>query len=143
MKARVAKGKGIVSRILTILEGIPFGEFYFEIAVVLRNALLVSSMLCNSECWYNVTKAELDLLETIDVQFLRRTLKVPKSTPKEMLYLELGCVPFRQLIQKRRILFLHYILNESNESLMYRFLQSQILNRKKKDWITQVLTDIK
>ena len=110
--------------------------------MVLRNALLVSSMLCNSECWYNVTKAELDLLETIDVQFLRRTLKVPKSTPKEMLYLELGCVPFRQLIQKRRILFLHYILIESKDSLIYRFLQCQLLNRKENDWITQVLTDI-
>ena len=142
VKARVAKGKGIVSRILTILEGIPLGEFYFEIAMVLRNALLVSSMLCNSECWYNVTKAELDLLETIDVQFLRRILKVPKSTPKEMLYLDLGCVPFRQIIQKRRILFLHYILNESQDSLMYRFLQCQLLNRKKRDWITQALTDI-
>ena len=48
IKARVAKGKGIVTRIMTILEGIPFGQFYFEIAVILRNSLLVSSMLCNS-----------------------------------------------------------------------------------------------
>ena len=143
VKARVAKGKGIVSRILTILEGIPFGEFYFEIAVILRNALLVSSMLCNSEAWYNVTKSEMDLLETVDNQFLRSVLKAPKSTPKEMLFLELGCIPFKELIRKRRILFLHYILNENKESMMYRFLQTQISNMKKKDWIYQVLTDIK
>jgi hypothetical protein len=83
VKARVAKGKGIMSRILTILEGIPFGEFYFEIAVILRNALLVSSMLCNSEAWYNVSKPELDLLETVDNQFLRSVLKAPKSTPND------------------------------------------------------------
>ena len=102
MKARVAKGKGIVSRILTILEGIPFGEFYFEIAVILRNALLVSSMLCNSEAWYNVSKSEMDLLETVDNQFLRSVLKAPKSTPKEMLFLELGCIPFKELIRKRK-----------------------------------------
>ena len=73
MKARIKQGKGIVTRILTILEGIPFGDFYFEIGVLLRNALLVSSMLCNSEAWWNVTKTELDLLETIDVKFLRNT----------------------------------------------------------------------
>jgi hypothetical protein len=143
VKARMAKGKGIVSRILTILEGIPFGEFYFEIAVILRNALLVSSMLCNSEAWYNVSKSEMDLLETVDNQFLRSVLKAPKSTPKEMLFLELGCIPFRELIRKRRILFLHYILNENKESMMFRFLQTQISNMKKKDWIFQVLTDIK
>jgi hypothetical protein len=101
----VAKGTGIVNRIMTILEGIPFGKFYFEVAVILRNSLLVSSMLCNSESWYNVTKPELDLLETVDVQLLRNILKAPKSTPKEMLYLELGCIPLRELIRKRRISF--------------------------------------
>ena len=45
IKARVAKGKGIVNNIMTHLEGIPFGKFYFQIAVILRNSLLVSSML--------------------------------------------------------------------------------------------------
>ena len=48
IKARIAKGKGIVSKIMTILEGIPFGNHYFEVAIMLRNSLLVSSMLCNS-----------------------------------------------------------------------------------------------
>ena len=55
-------------------------------------------MLCNSESWYNITQAELDLLETVEVQLLRSILKAPKSTAKEMLFLELGCVPFRELI---------------------------------------------
>ena len=84
VKARVAKGKGIVTKIMTILEGIPFGNHYFEVAVILRNSLLVSSMLCNSEAWYNVTSAELDLIETVDLLMLRSILKVPNSTPKEI-----------------------------------------------------------
>ena len=90
VKARVAKGKGIANRIISIIDGIPFGDFYFEVAMILRNSLLVSSMLSNSEAWYNVSKAELDLLETVDVNFLRNVLGAPKSTPVEMLYLELG-----------------------------------------------------
>ena len=110
VKARVAKGTGIISRILTILEGVPFGKFYFKIAMILRESLLVSSMIHNSEAWYNITNREMDLLETVDLQFLRKVLNAPRSTPKEMLYLETGCVPFREIIRKRRILFLHYIL---------------------------------
>ena len=143
IKARVAKGKGINSRILSILDGIPFGQYYFEVALILRNSLLVSSMLCNSESWYNITKAEMSLLESIDLQFLRSILKVPKSTPKEMLYLELGCLPFQYLIKKRRILFLHYLLNEKKNSMLNRFLMTQINTRKKKDWIVQVFQDLK
>ena len=142
VRARVAKGKGIVSRILSMLDGIPFGEFYFEIAAILRESLLVSSMLSNSEAWYNVSKAELELLETIDVNFLRNVLNAPRSTPKEMLFLEMGVVPFRELLIKRRISFLHQILNEDKDSMMHRFLQTQLKNMRPKDWITQVLKDI-
>ena len=143
VKARVAKGIGIVSKILSILEGIPFGQFYFEVAVILRDSLLVSSMLSNSEAWYNVTNAELELLETVDVKFLRGIFKAPKATPKEMLYLESGCVPFRELIKKRRISFLHYILNEKPDSMINRFLNTQMKSQKPKDWTTQVQKDMK
>ena len=100
-------------------------------------------MLFNTEAWYNVTKAELELLETVDVQFLRSVLKAPKTTPKEILFLEMGCIPFRDLIRKRRILFLHYILHESQDSMLQKFLVSQMKNMKPKDWITQVLKDLK
>ena len=99
IKARVSKGNEINSKILKMLEGIPFENFYFEVAIILRNSLLVSSLLCNSEAWYNVTKAEMELLESVDVILLRSILRAPKATPKEMLYLELGCVPFRELVR--------------------------------------------
>ena len=143
VKARVAKGTGIIIRILAILDGVPFGKFYFKIALILRESLLVSSMIYNSEAWYNVTNREMDLLETVDLQFLRKVLNAPRSTPKEMLYLETGCVPFREMIRKRRILFLHYILNESERSFLKKFLMKQIQTQKSKDWISQVITDFK
>ena len=67
IKARIGKGIGIMKNILNLLDGIPFGKFYFEVAIILRNCLFVSSVLFNSEVWYNLTIAELDLLETVDV----------------------------------------------------------------------------
>ena len=67
IQARVNKGTGIVRKILTFVDGIPFGKYHFEAGVILRNSLLVSSMLFNSEVWYNVTDAELNLLETVDL----------------------------------------------------------------------------
>jgi hypothetical protein len=136
IQARVNKGVGIVKKILTMLDGIPFGKFYFEAAVILRNSLLVSSMLFNCEAWYNITKAEMDLFETVDLMLLRGILKAPKSTPKEMLFLELGLVPFREIVRQRRLGFLLYILNQNRESMIYRVFESQRRNRSKKDWVT-------
>ena len=99
-------------------------------------------MLTNSEALYNVSKAELDLLETTGEDFLRKVLKAPKGNPKEILYLELGYVPFRELIRKRRILFLHHILIGKEESMTFKFLKSQVRYKKPKDWISQVLQHI-
>ena len=47
IKARINKGNSIVTKILNILEGVPFGKLYLQVAILLRNSLLVSSMLCN------------------------------------------------------------------------------------------------
>ena len=38
--------------------------------------------------------------------------------------------------------YLHYILNEDEKSLVYQFLQIQLQNPSKKDWGTQIKTDI-
>ena len=77
-------------------------------------------MLFNSEVWYNVTKSELELLETVDVMLLRGILKAPKSTPKEMLFLEHGLVPFREMVRRRRLGFLHYILTEDKNYMIVK-----------------------
>ena len=91
--ARAAKGTGIVSQIMCILEEIFFGKYYFEVAVVLRNSLLLSSILVNSEAWYNLKKEEVEKLEQVDEMLLRKVLECPVTTPKEMIYLELNCLP--------------------------------------------------
>ena len=83
------------NKIFKILDSIPFGKKYFEIGLLLRDTKhMISSMLFTSEGWYNLTEAELNLLETIDLKFVRKLLHAPMGTPKEMLYLELGVFPF-------------------------------------------------
>ena len=142
VQARVNKGKGIVKRILEILEGIPFGKLYYQVAIILRNTLLVSSILCNSEAWFNVTKSELELIETVDLMLLRSLLGAPKSVPKEMFYLELGVLPLREMIKQRRLNFLHYILAQESTSIISQVFQTQNENPSKNDWISTVKTDL-
>ena len=77
IKSRVNRGTGIVNNIMTILDSIPFGKQYFRIGILLRDSLLVSSMLFNSETWYNLTSKELELLETVDLALIRQLLKAP------------------------------------------------------------------
>ena len=115
---------------------------YFEVAILFRNSLFVSSLLCNSEVWFNLTNAELNLLESVDLMLLRKILNAPKSTPKEMMYLELGVMPLREIIKQRRLNYLKYILDQESDSILFKVFEKQVNSRTKKDWVTTVLSDL-
>ena len=63
--ARKNRCTGVVNQIVSILEDICFGKHHFAVAVVLRNALLISSLLTNAEAWYNLSANEVTELEKI------------------------------------------------------------------------------
>ena len=140
--ARVSKGVGITNNIMSILEEICFGNYHFEVAVQLRNSLFISSLLCNSEAWYNITDEEMGKLEQADEALLRRILECPSSTPKEMMYLELNCLPIGFIIMSRRLNYLSTILKENEDSLLLKFFQAQLKTPNKNDWALTVQKDM-
>ena len=123
---RKSKGVGVVSQIMTILENTCYGPYHFQVAVTLRESFLINGILTNSEAWYGLKDSELEILESVDELFMRRILEVPSTCPKEMLYLELGCLPIRYIVSARRLLFLHYKVNP------VQILHSNFLKRLKR-----------
>ena len=104
------KGIGIQNRIIQMLEKMPGGAYHIEIAGLLRNAMLISSILTNSEVWYGVTQADTEQLEQIDEMWMRNLFECSRKVPKDLLYLELGLVPISFIIKGRKQMFLHHIL---------------------------------
>ena len=123
IKSRAMKGMGIISNIINIMKELSLGQFHFEMGVLLRESLFLSSMLLNSETWVDITKEDMEVLESVDRILLRRLLDVPTSTPKPALYLELGCIPIRYIIKSRRLLFLQYILKRNKNETMNENVQ--------------------
>ena len=81
---------------------------------------------------------QLEQLERVDEECLRKILGCPSKTPKELLYLETGTIPVRYIIMGRRLNYLWYLLNEEEDALIRRFLQAQIDSPIKGDWILTV-----
>ena len=78
----------------------------------------------------------------MDEALLRKIFSTQVTTPREALYLESGNVPLRFTLMARRLNFLHYILNEDEDSLIRRVLTAQLSDPVKGDWITTVLSDL-
>ena len=66
IEARKAKGVGVINRLMAKLEGTVYGPYYFEVALILRRSHLISSILTNSEAWFNLKNEELEKLEQAD-----------------------------------------------------------------------------
>ena len=56
IQKRIGRGFGIISEIINILFPISYGYHFFEIALLLRTSLILSSVLNDVEVMYNSVK---------------------------------------------------------------------------------------
>ena len=70
----------------------------------LHDACTVPALLHGSEGWI-LTKEETEKIEAINNNILKRFLKTPKNTSKELIYMETGSTPISSMIDSRQILY--------------------------------------
>ena len=85
----------------------------------------------------------LQSIERIEDNFMRKLLKTTKVCPTTQIYLELGQPSARYDIYKLRRFFLKYILDQEEESMIYKFLTLRIENPTRSDWASPCVQDLK
>ena len=136
VQARKNKGLGVITQITQILDTVMFGKYYFEVAMVLRSSLLLSSLLLNSEAWVNLSDSDIRALERTDEILLLKLLESDSNTSNTFKYLELGIYPLRFEIMKGKLLFLQYILQQDKESMIFKVFKATCENPTKNDCVT-------
>ena len=143
IKSRVAKGVGIISQIMTLLESVTLGEHFFSTSILLRESKFLNGILTNCDSWYGLTNEQINELAILDRSLLRKFLDAPISTPSESLYLEFGIVDMETTIKAMRINFLHYLCTLKESEMLGKFFKTQ---RKyptnQKDWTELVKKDL-
>ena len=139
---RKKRGFGTIKDIVMMLDDMCLGPHMFQKAVVLRDSMLVGTLLTCSEAWYNVTEVDLVQLEQLDKALWSNILEVARTVPYDLLCLELGLEPFRYIIMRRRLLYLQHILKQEDTSLIKQFFKTQMKSLKKKDWGKTVLENL-
>ena len=108
---------------------------------MLRQSLLLSMLLSNSETWYIETKQHISELEKVDENLMRQKL-LPAKIQREFIYLETGLLPARFVMINRRLNFLHYLLQQDEQSIIYNFLINQLGNPLPNEWIHLIKKDL-
>ena len=86
IKTRGDKSIGKTNQVISILNSVSLGMFYFDIALTLRDSIFLSGILTNSETWYNLKEEHFKVLEVADNDLMRKILNAHSNT---------ACVLFR------------------------------------------------
>ena len=103
--------------------------------MILRESLFLSSLLLNSEAWVNYTEKDVRILEQCDEFLLSRILECDGNSSNAFKYLELGVIPIRFEIMKRKLMFLQYVLKQNKKSMIYRIFKAIEENPVKNDFV--------
>ena len=139
---RYNKGIGVANQLLALLKEVHFGHFYFEMAILFRNSILVNSILCSIEALHGLKASHVDKLESCDKFLLRKILNARSSTATEAFYLETGLLPIRFFIIARRLMYYWNILQKSDSELVKQVFNAQKILPLKNDWILQIEDDL-
>jgi hypothetical protein len=120
----------------------PFGRHHFKAAQIMRESMLLRSLLNNSETWINVKKQDLEQLEKPDTMIQRNILGTSGNPSKAFMYLELGFIPVKFVIMEKRMNFLRYILKESMSSMIRQVYETLKMDSVKGDFFSLVQTDM-
>ena len=135
---RSQKATGIITQISSMLSSISLGSYHFDIALVLRSALFLNSILTNSEVWHNVQPKHTQALEKSDLMLLRNIVNGHSKTALEAFYLEFAVYPIKFQMVIRRLMFLWHVLHRDTSELIRKIYEMQKLKSCKGDWVLAV-----
>ena len=122
---RLSRGWGKVSEILAILKEAPLGHYKVISGFILRKAMLLNTMLFNSEAWHNFDINQVEAFEKIYEALIRGVVIGHSKIPVPAISLETGQVPVRFILACRRILYLQTILKRNPDELILRVYTAQ------------------
>ena len=141
IKCRGDKSIGKTSQVMSILNSVSLGMFYFDIALTLRESVFLNGILTNRETWYNIKEEHFKVLEDADNSLMRNIFNAHSKTACELFWLETGRIPVRYIVSKRRLMYLWTILKRSEDQLVRKVYNAQKLKPTKGDWYEMIQSE--
>ena len=139
---RWEKAQGYSATVLAMCTEISLGFQIYSTAKLLHMSIFVNGSLTNMETWPHCTEKRIEAFERIEQILFRKILKAHSKTPIESIYLELGVVPIRFHLMKRRIMYLHTIIQRDDNEITKQLVLAQKSNSRAGDFYSQVKHDM-
>ena len=139
---RWEKAQGYSATCLAMSTEMSLGFQLYSIAKMYHMSIFVNGTLTNMETWPHCTEKRIEMFERIEQNFFRKVLKAHSKTPIEAIYLELGVLPIRFHLLKKRIMYLHTAIQRDNTELTKQVVLAQREDGRKGDFYSQAKQDM-
>ena len=98
------------------------------IAFRLFEATIIPALLHNAESWIGITDSIIKDLQDFQDKFIRKVLRLPKSTTKALYQWDSGMVSMKWRIALKKLLFVNKIMQKDHTNLARKTLLQEALN---------------
>ena len=131
---RRGKGWGNIATIMGILSTVDMGVHRLEAGLMLRQAILINSLLYSAEAWSGVTDKQLRRLEVVDRALLVRLTGGHSKCASEFYHLECGTWQLRHHLMYRRLMYHHHLITREASETIQKIYYKQKEETYKGDW---------
>ena len=142
IKKRKEKLSHMIETIKAIASTKNMGILAMEARFKLSESIILPSILYNVEVIHNLQKKEIDELEKMQAQVLKRILEVPDSTPYYGILMETGWWTMKARIEYKKMMLYHNIENSHEERIIKKILNIQKEERRESTWYSEVKKSI-
>ena len=127
IKSRVKTGRSSFAEILVTCELFMSYESkpLLSSLLLLYHSIVMNRIIVNCQTWTRLRKKDHHDLNVCIQAGIKRIIKSPTSTPNCAIYLELGLIPIEYEIKRRKLGFLHKILNSDKKDIIARIYNDQ------------------
>ena len=111
------------------------GKYALMTRVKIYKTVVFPSIFHNIEAWSSINKNEMDELEKIQANIIKRICEQRVTTPYYGLISELGIWPVKNQVEYKRIILLHNILTTTGERKLKEIIEDQMDNTWKGCWM--------
>ena len=108
---RVKKGKACTVNAMSLCAEITMVVYTISTLMLLYRSGFLSVVTYNSQAWSNLSAKNINDLEVVQVNYLKRMLQTPRSTSNAITFLETGTLPIENEINIKQLTFLHHVLS--------------------------------
>ena len=138
-KDRTDKAVGTIIELFSICKEVNFGKFKISNLLTLYQSAVIPRLIYNCEAWSNLKAKDYQVLQKLQLNFLKRVTDVPRTTPNAALFLELGVWPVQYIIEQRQLLHLKRILDRDNRDPVWLPYKEMLKYEFEPNWANNIL----